>query len=313
MITATRTCQILLVLVLLLGGVAAFASFATAQSIPGTITVTAYLCPPGMTPEDLDPDACTVTIEGVNFAITSNLGVAPVLTLADASISEDSFVWTVDASPADAPLPVGNFRFRQTVMPDGYTSYEVYGDAIITTNTIGGELGYLLRVAGEAPDVALTVYNFSTESQGEQGDTPTVEPTTPVESVSGRPAHIHGGTCNRLAKSPRYDLFDLTRPEGRNTASASVVIAESSVTVVNVPFDEFFISDYAIDVRAGRGDNDGPLVCGEIGGPVRDGGSIIMGLREDDNSGFAGIAQLIRAPGDPSQTQVTVFIAETGS
>ena len=53
------------------------------------------------------------------------------------------------------------------------------------------------------------------------------------------------------------------------------------------------------------------IACGEIGGVVAPDGSLTIGLGEQEDSGYTGIAYL--APGaDGASTDVTVFLAETG-
>lgn len=51
------------------------------------------------------------------------------------------------------------------------------------------------------------------------------------------------------------------------------------------------------------------VACGEIGGPRRADGSVIIGLREQHDSGLNGIAYLAPDPADPSRTQVSLFLA----
>ena len=49
------------------------------------------------------------------------------------------------------------------------------------------------------------------------------------------------------------------------------------------------------------------IACGEIGGVVSEGGSLVVKLSERNGSGFTGIAFL--APGDPGTTGASVFLA----
>jgi hypothetical protein len=49
------------------------------------------------------------------------------------------------------------------------------------------------------------------------------------------------------------------------------------------------------------------VVCGEIGGVLSEGGSLVVKLSERNGSGFTGIAFL--APGDPGTTGASVFLA----
>jgi hypothetical protein len=49
------------------------------------------------------------------------------------------------------------------------------------------------------------------------------------------------------------------------------------------------------------------VACGEIGGVLGEGGSLVVKLSERNGSGFSGIAFL--APGDPGTTGASVFLA----
>jgi hypothetical protein len=136
---------------------------------------------------------------------------------------------------------------------------------------------------------------------------PTATPT-PMP-VIGRPIHIHAGTCANLETSPRYNLTDLTTPDALADGFPDATVAESSFTIVNVSLDELLEGDYALNAHPSHEEMRPFVACGEIGGPQRADGSVVVGIREQNGSGLTGIAFLRPDPSDPDQTQVSVFLA----
>ncbi|MDQ2683139.1 MAG: hypothetical protein M3Y37_06395, partial [Chloroflexota bacterium] len=138
---------------------------------------------------------------------------------------------------------------------------------------------------------------------------PTSTPQPTATPVVGRPIHIHAGTCARLETSPRYALTDLTTPVALAGDLPNATVAETSFTVVDVPLDELLDGDYAINAHPSREEMRPFVACGEIGGPQRSDGSVVIGIREQNGSGLTGIAFLRPDPSDPNRTQVSVFVA----
>ena len=66
--------------------------------------------------------------------------------------------------------------------------------------------------------------------------------------------------------------------------------------------------DHAIVVGAGA-DGESTIACGEIGGTLTDDGNLVVGLREENGSGLAGIALLAPSVVDPATTDVSVYLA----
>jgi hypothetical protein len=127
--------------------------------------------------------------------------------------------------------------------------------------------------------------------------------------VVGRPVHVHAGTCADLASSPRYPLTDLTTPEATPEGAPEAAVAEASYTVIDVSLDDLLASPHAINAHLSREEVAVYVVCGEIGGPRRSDGAVIVGLREQNDSGLTGIAYLVPDPNDPDRTRVSVFLA----
>jgi hypothetical protein len=123
-------------------------------------------------------------------------------------------------------------------------------------------------------------------------------------------AHIHAGTCDALGDIVA-PLTALTVPTGERAGARTATSAASSYTTVAGALDALLAAPHAIDVH--RGADDLSVACGEIGG-VRDGnGALSVGLRPVNSSGFSGIAYLGPVAGNPSQTGISTFLAETGA
>jgi hypothetical protein len=104
-------------------------------------------------------------------------------------------------------------------------------------------------------------------------------------------------------------LTDLTAPVGAGAGQADEASpAESSFTNVPMTLDAILGADHAINVHLSAGQIDTYIACGELGGVVDAGGALVVGLREQSDSGYTGIAFL--SPGlDGASTDVSVFIA----
>ena len=140
--------------------------------------------------------------------------------------------------------------------------------------------------------------------------TPVAQATAaPTEAATvARPVHIHSGDCVDLGEVV-YPLNDLTRPVGEAAGQADkATAAESSFTVVPVTLADLLAANYAINVHLSAAEISTYLACGELGGVVDANGALVVGLREQSNSGYTGIAYLIPDP-DGVSTDVSVFIA----
>jgi hypothetical protein len=127
-----------------------------------------------------------------------------------------------------------------------------------------------------------------------------------------RPAHIHTGNCNNIGEvvAPLTELTGATGGDRLGQANRAIA-AESSFTSVPLTLDAILGADHVINVHLSTEQIDTYIACGEIGGALSPEGSLIIGLRELNDSGFTGIAFL--APGaDGASTDVSTFIAATG-
>ncbi len=160
-----------------------------------------------------------------------------------------------------------------------------------------------VALAGTAVFTALAIATSAIPSAAAQDATPVAQPVAPA-----RPAHIHSGDCVELGDVVA-PLTDLTAPVGEGAGQAGEASpAESSFTSVPMTLDAILGADHAINVHLSAEQIDTYIACGELGGVVDAGGALVVGLREQSDSGYTGIAFL--SPGvDGASTDVSVFIA----
>lgn len=132
---------------------------------------------------------------------------------------------------------------------------------------------------------------------------------TPATGDEGRPGHIHSGSCGEGELGDVVQaLANLTEPDGESEGNEAAAVAESSVTNVPLALEDILAEDHAINLHLSTEEIETYIACGEIGGPIREDGSLTIGLKQQNDSGFTGIAVL--APGeDGESTDVSVFIA----
>jgi hypothetical protein len=118
------------------------------EDVPGSLTVTVYDCPAGMTAETLVPEDCALSSGGFDIAIGSRLDLMEPLTLADASFDGTSYIW-------DLHVPYKWF-LNENPRPEGADSYTVLGD--VQARNQGGN--YPFDTTAEAPNPVASIYNF---------------------------------------------------------------------------------------------------------------------------------------------------------
>jgi uncharacterized cupredoxin-like copper-binding protein len=129
------------------------------------------------------------------------------------------------------------------------------------------------------------------------------------DALVPRPVHIHSGSCDELGDVVQ-PLTDLTAPQGDRVGLRRADLAETSFTNVPLTLDAILAEDHAINAHLSAEEIGTYIACGNIGGVLNDSGALVVGLSEDSNSGYTGIAFL--APGaDGASTDVSVFIAQT--
>lgn len=146
------------------------------------------------------------------------------------------------------------------------------------------------------------------------GPTAWAQDATPeaAEAVTPRPVHIHSGNCNELGEVV-VPLTDLTAPTGERVGQRNrATVAETSFTTVPMTLDAIIGADHAINAHLSADEIDVYIACGEVGGIIGPDGTLVIGLREQSDSGFAGIAFL--SPGaDGASTDISLFLAEPGA
>ncbi len=143
-----------------------------------------------------------------------------------------------------------------------------------------------------------------------QDATPTAEDATPVveDGAVARPVHIHSGSCAELGDVVA-PLADLTAPTGEGIGlSDSAAQAETSSTNVPLTLDAILAEDHAINAHLSAEEIGTYIACGDLGGVLDANGALVIGLHEDSDSGYTGIAYLAPAA-DGASTDVSVFIA----
>src|SRR5215216_4881610 len=111
-----------------------------------------------------------------------------------------------------------------------------------------------------------------------------------------RPSHIHNGDCDEPGEVIQ-PLNSLTVP----------VVAEAAFTSIPQSLDELLAEDHALKVHLSKDQIQIYLACGDIGGATDADGALIVGMKELDDSGYAGIAYLV--PAANGSTSVSVMIA----
>jgi hypothetical protein len=127
------------------------------------------------------------------------------------------------------------------------------------------------------------------------------------EASPPRPSHIHIGGCDELGEVVQ-PLTNLTVPTGELLGSSGAVIAEAAFTNIPQPLSAFLEEDHALKVHLSREQIQVYLACGDIGGTVDADGALIVGMKELDGSGYAGIAYLV--PAGNGGTNISVMIAQ---
>jgi hypothetical protein len=132
-------------------------------------------------------------------------------------------------------------------------------------------------------------------------------------TTGGRPGHIHSGTCATLGDVVA-PLTDLTLAGGGTGtamgAMTGAIPAEYSFSTVPLALADIMGAEHAINIHESADNIQNYIACGDLSGTVDGNGSLVVGLRELNGSGFTGIAVLTPNGADPAMTDVSVFIAQ---
>src|SRR5215207_6617749 len=121
-----------------------------------------------------------------------------------------------------------------------------------------------------------------------------------------RPSHIHSGDCDELGEVIQ-PLNSLTVPVGAVSGNSDAVVPEAAFTSIPQSLDVLLAEDHALKVHLSADQIQTYLACGDIGGAADADGALIVGMKELDDSGYAGIAYLV--PAADGSTSISVMIA----
>lgn len=140
---------------------------------------------------------------------------------------------------------------------------------------------------------------------------------TAAANTPGHPAHVHMGTCSNLNPNPQYPLPNVlpisssagvstVAPTAGTTLAPVTATIESSSKKIDAKLDDLLKSPHAVNVHESATDITTYIACGDIAGPIVD-DTLVIGLHEQNNSGYSGIAILKR---DGDSTDVTIYLAK---
>ena len=121
-----------------------------ATSDAGSIAISVYDCPPGMTTTTFNAAACAPTNQDFDITISGSALALP-LTVGDASAEGDNLVW--------GGLPLGDYVIAEAVLPLGYADYGLAARGASGNST----LGYRVTLDAETPDLTARIYNLTGE------------------------------------------------------------------------------------------------------------------------------------------------------
>jgi hypothetical protein len=168
----------------------------------------------------------------------------------------------------------------------------------------------LLSRAAASAALAALLAGATLPALAQDTATPSAGDAVATRGDAPRPAHIHTGNCDNIGDVVA-PLTDLTAPDGDRVGQANrAILAQSSFTNVPLPLDAILAGDHAINIHLSAEDIGFYLACGELGGVLDPGGALTIGLREQNDAGFTGIAYLAPSA-DGASTDVSVFVAQS--
>jgi hypothetical protein len=171
---------------------------------------------------------------------------------------------------------------------DVYASTGFFGDLVVPGRTI------------ELRDFA--IYDVPSDEAAAEPVTQEVDPST----LPARPVTLHSGSCGNLGEAV-VGLREATYPVGEFAGQASAVVAETSFTRVDGFVDDLLAAPYAINVAESFDAPDVSIACGDIGGIVDEIGGYVIGLSEQNGSGYRGVAY-IAGEADLGRVNISVFL-----
>ncbi len=114
----------------------------------GSISVTVFDCPEGMTIENLVHDGCELSTAPFELLLVSQR-TQQEWRLSDAADLGGTWVWK--------DLPLGDYGLHELVVPEPFNTYFIPGSAAVFGSADGG---YLVTIDSSAPDIILALYHL---------------------------------------------------------------------------------------------------------------------------------------------------------
>jgi hypothetical protein len=208
------------------------------SSANGSVSVSVFNCPEGMTPDTLVGEDCTQATEGFELQLEGGSLDAP-LTTADATVEGGVVTWselplssTTDVGPGDP----GTYHVTETVLPDGYESYIVTGPEPLG---VGGDFVVL---TADAPSADMAIYNF----------TAPIETGTIVLNTYLCPAA--GATNEECQAGGGVELTAVTITSNDGTVVldlSNATIEVPTYTWTDLPFGDYTLDETSLGVPGG--------------------------------------------------------------
>jgi len=225
------------------------------------------------------------------------------------SVCDNDPAWDGAAAGGITTLPTDNFNITVTIttIPPGYELAPGTSVAYTLGSERPVEIAFVLAlIAQDAPPPSADDGNVEPTAVQARSDD---GPNAPQEERTGRPVAIYVGSCDDLGRV-EANLPDTLLPEGRSIGQDTAIEAETGSGTADVSLDDLIDEDHAIAVLESDEEDAEVIACGEIGGSDDGDGVFVIGLREVEGSGYAGIAYLASPNTSGALTDVSIFVAE---
>lgn len=217
-----------------------------------------------------------------------------------------------DAGPVDVAVTGGDLLFPTVEYPDGTD----YADVEAATYDLELRVAATDQVALALPQTALAagqITDLFAVGQVADGSLQVLavetspDPSAADEAAAGGSVAVRGGDCGDLGEV-LGELDGLAPPSGEEVGDGDGLGVATVAGTLAVAFDEI-AGGGAVVVSAGDADAP-PLACGPIAGALTEEGGLVVGLRDPDGDGVAGVALLAPGAADPATTDVAVYLVE---
>ena len=152
-----------------------------------------------------------------------------------------------------------------------------------------------------------------------QQESPAAESPSPDgAAATAHPLHIHSGTCDQLGDvvfplgEVSTDLMINGEAAGNDmVGSVTEQDVALNVTVVAATIADLTSNDHAINIHRSEDAMDDYIACGDIGGTLIGGDSLVIRLNPLNDSGYIGFA--LFQEGDDGNTTVYSMLTDTGA